>query len=51
MWSGFVCLKLGYGAEEQEAESRSWAGVWGLLRLHQGEELGSAQVFALQGKE
>ena len=45
MWQGFVCLRLGFGAEEQEAESRSWAGVWGLLGLLWGKELGSAQVF------
>lgn len=42
----FFCLWLVFSTEEQEAESRSC-----LLGLLWGEELGSPQVFALQGEE
>lgn len=45
MQQGLVCLRLGGGAEAQEAKGRSGPGVWGSLALLRGEELGSAQVF------
>lgn len=51
MRQSFVCLRVGFGAKEQEDESRSWVGVWGLLGLLWGEELGSALILALQGEE